>query len=103
MWFEDGEGTRLDLALRFDSFTPVVGELPSARAPLQFPDNFPDKAFYFAAEAELSRRWERHGWPGARDHGVGAAFGGAGSPSADANVVFTRLGVRIDDAAPGGA
>ncbi|MCI0754877.1 PKD domain-containing protein [Teichococcus vastitatis] len=103
MWFEDGEGTRLDLALRPDPLTPAVGELPSPGAPLQFPDNFPDEAFYFAAEAEL---------PIGGTDAVGrarvimaleAAFGGAGSPSPGANVVFARLRVRIDDAVPGAA
>lgn len=101
MWFEDGNGLRLELVLDADPRAPAIGELPDATASLHFPDNFPDEAFYFMAEARLPV-----GGAGAVGRArvilaLEAAFGGTGAPAAGMNVVFARIRVRIDDVVPG--
>ena len=53
LWYEDSDGTRLELGLDpTDPNLPAL-ELPTPGAPVAFPDNFPDEAFYFTAEAEM--------------------------------------------------
>jgi len=100
IWYEDDQGLRLEIGLRPDTMTPALGELPTPGAPLQFPDNFPDEAFYFLAEARL---------PVGGNGTVGrarvilaleAAFGAAGTPKRGLNIVFARMRVRIDDVIP---
>jgi hypothetical protein len=100
LWFEDGQGLRLEIGLRPDPLTPAIGELPMPGAPPQFPDNFPDEAFYFMAEARL---------PVGGNGTIGrarvilaleAAFGAAGEPKPGFNIVFARMRVRIDDVIP---
>lgn len=101
MWFEDASGLRLELVLDPDPFAPAIGELPDPAQPLQFPDNFPDEAFYFMAEARLPV-----GGAGVVGRArvilaLEAAFGGAGAPAAGMAVVFARIRFRIDDVVPG--
>ena len=53
-WYKDAAGVRLELAFDpADPRTPAIGDLPDPAAPVSFPRNFPDEAFYFLAEAEL--------------------------------------------------
>jgi len=47
-WYEDQTGLRLELCL--DPNACLV-PLPNPAAPVSFPDNFPDEAFYWAADA----------------------------------------------------
>lgn len=51
--FEDAQGTRLALGLsrgEDPNLFPIEGVGPG---PLSIPDNFPDEAFYWSAEAEM--------------------------------------------------
>uniref|UniRef100_UPI003D0F7608 hypothetical protein n=1 Tax=Sedimenticola sp. TaxID=1940285 RepID=UPI003D0F7608 len=50
LWYEDESGLRLDLCT---DLTSCFFELPDPGLPVSFPDNFPDEAFYWAAEAAL--------------------------------------------------
>ena len=53
-WYGDGN-TRLELCL--DGTNPLCGflpgDIPDENAPISFPDNFPEEAFYFLAGSEL--------------------------------------------------
>ena len=102
LWFEDAIGTRLELGLDPDDpLMPAIGELPSPGAQLQFPDNFPDEAFYFMAEARLPVGGAGTVGRARVILALEAAFGAAGEPKPGLNVVFARMRVRIDDVIPG--
>ena len=57
LWYEDTDGTRLELGLDPNDPNLPALELPTPGADVVFPDggpgNFPDEAFYFIAEAEM--------------------------------------------------
>ena len=53
LWYEDSDGTRLELGLDPNDPNLPALELPTPGAPVVFPGNFPDEAFYFIAEAEM--------------------------------------------------
>lgn len=108
MWFEDGNGVRLELVLNQDELAPVIGERPQPDQPLLLPkpgdpreQNFPDEAFYFAAEAQMSVAGNGVVGRARLIIGLEAAFGGAGTPKWGMNVVFARIRVRMDDLIPG--
>lgn len=106
LWFEDANQVRLELVLDRDPNAPAIGELERPADPVSFPDNFPDEAFYFMAEAQLEVANGAGGDRPGRARiilALEAAFGGAGKPQAGANVVFARIRVRIDDLVPGGS
>lgn len=105
-WFEDGNGIRLELVTRPDPMAPAIGELQTPAAPVTFPHNFPEEAFYFMAEARLEVGG--HGEIGRARviMALEAAFGGDGEQEAvpgvaNPAIVFSRLRVRIDDVVPG--
>ena len=54
-WYEDSTKTRVELCL--DDENPLCGflpgDVPNESAPISFPDNFPDEAFYMLAGSEL--------------------------------------------------
>lgn len=54
-WYEDSTKTRVELCL--DGLNPLCGflpgDIPDESAPISFPDNFPEEAFYMLAGAEL--------------------------------------------------
>ncbi|NMH98881.1 hypothetical protein [Pseudonocardia acidicola] len=55
-WYEDSKGTRLELCL--DHTNPLCGflpgDVPNETAPISFPDNFPEEAFYMLAGSQLT-------------------------------------------------
>ncbi|WP_432571081.1 hypothetical protein [Kineococcus sp. SYSU DK005] len=55
-WYQDSKGTRLELCLDatnpFCGFLP--GDVPDPEAPVVFPENFPEEAFYFLAGSSLN-------------------------------------------------
>jgi hypothetical protein len=53
MWYKDTTGQRLELCLD-QSANCVMGDLPNPGAPMVFPDNFPDEAFWSMADAALA-------------------------------------------------
>lgn len=54
-WYEDRSGTRVELCL--DAENPLCGflpgDIPNDTAPISFPDNFPEEAFYMLASSGL--------------------------------------------------
>ncbi|MDQ0689902.1 hypothetical protein [Arthrobacter sp. W4I7] len=54
-WYEDSTKTRVELCL--DAENPLCGflpgDVPDETAPISFPDNFPDEAFYMLASSDL--------------------------------------------------
>jgi hypothetical protein len=101
MWFEDGTGLRLELVTDADPMAPAIADLQTPGAPVSFPGNYPDEAFYFMAEAQLPV-----GGAGVEGRArvilaIEAAFGGVGLPDPNARVVFARIRVRMDDVKPG--
>jgi hypothetical protein len=106
LWFEDTNGVRLELGLNRDPLNPdplipAIGELEQPGEPLSFPGNFPDESFYFMAEAELLVGGNGVVGRARVILALEAAFGGAGTPQAELNVVFARIRVRMDDMIPG--
>jgi hypothetical protein len=55
-WYEDSNKTRVELCL--DAENPLCGflpgDIPDGTAPISFPGNFPDEAFYMLAGSELT-------------------------------------------------
>jgi hypothetical protein len=55
-WYEDSNKTRVELCL--DAENPLCGflpgDIPDETAPISFPDNFPEEAFYMLASSELT-------------------------------------------------
>ncbi|MBT2546943.1 hypothetical protein [Arthrobacter sp. ISL-65] len=55
-WYEDSSKTRVELCL--DAENPLCGflpgDIPDETAPISFPGNFPDEAFYMLAGSELA-------------------------------------------------
>lgn len=55
-WYEDSNKTRVELCL--DAENPLCGflpgDIPDETAPISFPDNFPEEAFYMLASSELA-------------------------------------------------
>lgn len=100
-WFEDDNATRLELGVGPDTFTPAGEQLPSPGAPLSFPDNFPEEAFYFYAESEMPVGGVGVVGRARLILALEAAFGGVGTPAEGARVVFARIRVRMDDVVPG--
>lgn len=103
LWFEDGNGVRLELGLTPDARTPAIGDRPRPTEALSFPDNFPDEAFYFMAEARLPVGGNGVTGRARVILALEAAFGGAGEPGPGLNVVFARIRVDMDDVVPGAA
>ena len=100
LWYEDETGTRLALGLAPDPFVPAV-EVPSPGLPLAIPGNFPDEAFYWAAESEMAVGGAGVVGRARLILALEAAFGGTGVPDPTARVVFARIRVRMDDVVPG--
>jgi hypothetical protein len=103
LWFEDGNGIRLELVTNADPMAPAIGVLQTPGAPVVAFSNFPDEAFYYMAECRLEVGGNGIVGRARVIMALEAGFGGAETPVAGLNVVFARLRVRIDDVRPGGA
>jgi len=100
-WFEDDTGVALEIVTSSDRVAPAIGATQTPRAPVVFPGNFPEEAFYFMAEARLEAGGNGVAGRVRVIMALEAAFGGGGSPTRDLGVVFARLRVLIDDVIPG--
>jgi hypothetical protein len=101
LWYEDSDGTRLELGLDpADPNLPAL-ELPAPGAPVVFPGNFPDEAFYFSAEAEMLVGAPAGSARARLILALEAAFGGTGAVVDGQQMVFGRIRLRIDDVEPG--
>jgi hypothetical protein len=101
LWYEDSDGTRLELGLDPDDPNLPALELPVPGAPVVFPDNFPDEAFYFSAEAEMLVGGPAGSARARLILALEAAFGGTGAVVDGQQMVFGRIRLRIDDVEPG--
>ena len=87
VWYQDTNGTRLELCLDPADGNCIVGAVQTPGAPIVFPTNFPDEAFYSNAGAILNT-----GSGTAKlVTGVEAAFAGAGTPAAKQQITFGRI------------
>lgn len=110
-WFQDANGVRLEIVTAPDPMAPALGEIPEPGAPVAYPENFPEEAFYFMAEARLQVGGSGRIGRARVIMALEAAFQGDGTPEYAATmamtpkphlgVVFARLRVRIDDLVPG--
>ncbi|MFT3966715.1 MAG: hypothetical protein QM690_12630, partial [Sphingobium sp.] len=108
-WFEDGNGLALELVTNADPLAPAIGEFQRPGDPTIFPDNFPEEAFYYMAEARLEVGGAGIVGRARVIMALEAAFGGDGTPEygesmvapAHLGVAFARFRVRIDDLSPG--
>jgi hypothetical protein len=104
LWCKDSQGVRLGLALDpGDPLAPAIGELPVPGAPLSFPDNFPDEAFYSLVEARMTTGGTAAPGRARVVLALEAAFGGTGEVIDGQQMVFGRVRVRIDGGVPGAA
>lgn len=102
LWYEDHTGTKLELGVGgADPYLPAVDPTPMPGKPLNVPDNFPEEAFYFLAEARIDLGGPGKGARARLVLALEAAFGGPGVPDASARVVFARIRGRMDDVVPG--
>ncbi|WP_306207566.1 PKD domain-containing protein [Actinoplanes sp. RD1] len=100
-WYKDAAGRRLELATDpRDPNTQAMGDLPDPLAPVSFPGNFPDEAFYFLAEAEMPVAGGARPGRARLVLALEAAF--ATEVVADGQQqVFARVRVRLDGGVPG--
>jgi hypothetical protein len=54
LWYKDTNGQRMELCVDPGDAMCVIGALPTPGAPVVFPYNFPDEAFYSMADASLA-------------------------------------------------
>ncbi|WP_461174805.1 VCBS repeat-containing protein [Arthrobacter sp. Z1-9] len=92
-WYEDSTGTRLELCL--DGANPLCGflpgDIPNEGAPISFPENFPEEAFYMLAGSDLDLPG---GGRAVLVLALEAAF--ANSVTAGDQVVFGRQRVAVE-------
>jgi hypothetical protein len=101
-WYKDRAGRRLELALDpADPGAATMGDLPDPLAPVSFPGNFPDEAFYFLAEAEMPVGGQPRPGRARLVLAIEAAFAGTGEVAAGQQQVFARIRVRLDGGIPG--
>lgn len=102
-WYRDSNDVLLDLGIDpADPNLPAIGELPDPAAPLSFPGNFPDEAFYYLCETRLPTGGTAVAGRARVILALEAAFGGAGNPQPGMQAVFGRIRFRIDRAVPNG-
>lgn len=100
LWYQDENALRLDLCL--DVATGMCGEilLPDPGSPISFPDNFPDEAFWWAAEALMPSGDPALGGNALLVLAMEAAF--ENGPVVDGEQVsFGRVRVRAGNLVPG--
>lgn len=100
LWYKDTNNVRLELCLDPSDTNCIMGDVPDPQSPVSFPDNFPDEAFWSAAEASLDAGG---GEKALLVTAVEAAFGSAdGLPADKQQISFGRIRVRaaglVDDA-----
>lgn len=101
LWYEDATGTRLGLGIPADQFTPAIGAMQHPGAPLVFPTNFPEEAFYFYADSRMDIGGAGTVGRARLVLALEAAFGGVGKPDPQLRTVFARIRVDLRDVVPG--
>ena len=92
VWYQDSNGTRLELCLDAGDPNCIMGDLPTPGQPVSFPGNFPDEAFWSVADSTIDA--------GGGDKALlvtatEAAFGGAGTVATGQQISFGRIRVRV--------
>jgi hypothetical protein len=92
LWYKDTSGQRLELCTDPGDALCIPGPLPTLGAPVVFPTNFPDEAFYSVGDATLATNGT--GGKAILVASVEAAFAGAGVPAAGQQITFGRVRIR---------
>ena len=99
LWYKDTSGTRLELCTDPNDAYCIMGDLPNPTAPVSFPGNFPDEAFWASAEASIDAGG---GDTALLVTAVEAAFASAdGLPAAGQQVSFGRIRIRASGVVDG--
>lgn len=98
-WYEDSTGLRLELCLDEASGLCLL-ELPTPGAPISFPDNFPDEAFWWAGEAAMPAGDPAFGGQALLVLALEAAFLNE-VPIAGDQMSFGRVRIRVEHLIPG--
>jgi hypothetical protein len=101
LWYQDTNGTRLELCTDPGDANCIVGPVQTPGQPVVFPSNFPQEAFYSNAGAALAT----NGGTGKAKlvTGVEAAFAGAGDQIPGNQITFGRIRVVAGGLIPGAA
>jgi hypothetical protein len=92
LWYKDTSGQRLELCTDPADALCIPGALPTLGAPVVFPTNFPDEAFYSVGDSTLATNGS--GGKAILVASVEAAFAGAGVPAAGQQITFGRVRIR---------
>jgi hypothetical protein len=92
LWYKDTSGQRLELCTDPGDALCIPGPLPTLGAPVVFPTNFPDEAFYSVGDATLATNGT--GGKAILVASVEAAFAGTGVPAAGQQITFGRVRIR---------
>jgi hypothetical protein len=99
MTYTDTNGTRLELCTDVANPNCIVGALPTPGAPMVFPTNYPDEAFYSKADATIDAG---NGNKALLDTGTEAAFA-SGAAQAGQQITFGRIRIRVSGLVDNGA
>ncbi|WP_207555785.1 PKD domain-containing protein [Intrasporangium flavum] len=92
VWYRDKNGLRLELCVAAaDPLCPARGDLPDETAPVSFPDNYPDEAFYSLTGAQVDTA---NAGLARLDMALEGAFS-AGPVVDGEQVVFARMRVKM--------
>lgn len=93
LWYKDTSGQRLQLCLDVNDPMCIMGDLPTPGAPMVFPTNFPDEAFWAMADSALVTNG--NGDKALLVTGLEAAFASAdGLPAVGQQSSFGRIRIR---------
>ncbi len=92
-WFRDTNGIRLGLCVDAGDPLCIAAPVPNPRAPIAFPGNFPDEAFWWSADALLTTA---NGGDAQLVLALEAAFVNE-VPAAGDQIAFGRIRLRIDN------
>jgi hypothetical protein len=93
LWYKDTSGQRLELCLDPSDPMCIMGDLPTPGAPVVFPTNFPDEAFWSVADAALATNGA--GGKALLVTALEAAFASAdGQPADGQQSSFGRIRIR---------
>ena len=99
LWYKDTSGQRLELCLDASDPYCIMGAVPTPGAPLVFPTNFPDEAFWSMADASLATN--ATGGSAILVTGLEAAFAADVAPGQQ--ISFGRIRLRVSGTMQDGA
>ncbi len=93
LWYKDTSGQRLELCLDPNDALCIMGDVPTPGAPVDFPTNFPDEAFWSVGDSALATNGA--GGKALLVTAVEAAFASAdGLPAQGQQSSFGRIRIR---------